>query len=81
MLFGRRVRLKQICSNPFGNLSKVVIDHFVGYGNVTKDELANLPKSCELSLSGNPESVTIQRRTGGVAQDKLVRGLSLGAVK
>lgn len=63
MSIGREVRLKRIFSNPSGNLFGVAIDHFVGYGNVTKGGLANLPRALELSLRGNPDSVTIQLGT------------------
>jgi fructose-bisphosphate aldolase, class I len=63
MSIGREVRLKNIFSNPSGNLFGVAIDHFVGYGNAVHGGLANLPKALELTMEGRPDSVTIQPGT------------------
>ncbi|RVD53093.1 aldolase, partial [Mesorhizobium sp. M2D.F.Ca.ET.140.01.1.1] len=43
MSLGTKVRLARLFSHPSGNLFGGAVDHFVGYGDVRKGGLADLP--------------------------------------
>ena len=60
MTLGKSVRLSRIFSHESGNLFGAAVDHFVGYGDVRKGGLADLPSALGRVMSVGPDSVTIQ---------------------
>lgn len=60
MTLGTTVRLARLFSHPSGNLFGGAVDHFVGYGDVRKGGLADLPGALERVMKGKPDYVSIQ---------------------
>ena len=60
MGLGAEVRLTRLFSNASGNLFGGAVDHFVGYGNVRKGGLADLPGALEKVMAAGPDYVSIQ---------------------
>lgn len=60
MSLGTRIRLARLFSNASGRLFGAAVDHFVGYGNVRRGGLANLPAALERVVAAGPDSVTMQ---------------------
>ncbi|MAM12003.1 MAG: aldolase [Rhizobiaceae bacterium] len=60
MTLGTTVRLARLFSHPSGNLFGGAVDHFVGYGDVRKGGLADLPGALERVMQGKPDYVSIQ---------------------
>lgn len=60
MTLGIKVRLARLFSHPSGNLFGGAVDHFVGYGDVRKGGLADLPGALDRVMQGKPDYVSIQ---------------------
>ncbi|WP_424929140.1 hypothetical protein [Amaricoccus tamworthensis] len=60
MTLGTQVRLSRLFSHPSGNLFGGAVDHFVGYGDVRKGGLADLPGALDRVMAGEPDYVSIQ---------------------
>jgi len=60
MGLGTDVRLARLFSHSSGNLFGAAVDHFVGYGDVRKGGLADLPGALGKIMAAGPDSVTIQ---------------------
>lgn len=60
MALGSKVRLARMFSHPSGNLFGTAVDHFVGYGNVREDGLADLPAALDRVMRAKPDYVSIQ---------------------
>lgn len=60
MTLGTTVRLARLFSHPSGNLFGGAVDHFVGYGDVRKGGLADLPGALDRVMQGKPDYVSIQ---------------------
>jgi len=54
MSLGTKVRLARLFSHPSGNLFGGAVDHFVGYGDVRKGGLADLPGALARVMVANP---------------------------
>jgi len=65
MGLGTSTRLARIFAHSSGNLFGVAMDHFIGYGDVRRGGLANLPAALDLVMGAEPDSVTI---LGGAAR-------------
>jgi class I fructose-bisphosphate aldolase len=63
MSLGTKVRLARLFSHPSGNLFGGAVDHFVGYGDVRKGGLADLPGALARVMAGKPDYVSIQPGT------------------
>jgi fructose-bisphosphate aldolase, class I len=63
MSLGTKVRLARLFSHPSGKLFGGAVDHFVGYGDVRKGGLADLPGALARVMVGKPDYVSIQPGT------------------
>jgi class I fructose-bisphosphate aldolase len=63
MSLGMATRLARIFSSRSGRLFGVAVDHFVGYGDVRRGGLADLPAALGRTMSAQPDSVTMQPGT------------------
>ena len=59
MGLGLDVRLSRLFSHTSGNLFGIAVDHFVGYGNVRKGGLSNLPEAVARCVSAGPDTMTM----------------------
>ena len=66
MGLGLDVRLSRLFSHASGNLFGIAVDHFVGYGNVRKGGLSNLPEAVARCVSAGPDTMTM---TPGTAKN------------
>lgn len=77
MTLGTQVRLSRLFSHPSGNLFGGAVDHFVGYGDVRKGGLADLPTALDRVMAGEPDYVSIQPGTARHLWPKYVGKASL----
>lgn len=63
MTLGTQVRLARMFSHPSGNMFGGAVDHFVGYGDVRKGGLSDLPTALKRVMAAKPDYVSIQPGT------------------
>jgi DhnA family fructose-bisphosphate aldolase class Ia len=63
MNIGKKIRLNRIFSRPGGRLCSVAVDHFIGYGKLTRGGgLSNLPAALKKTVAGMPAAVASFRQ-------------------
>jgi len=60
---GTRVRLSRLCGHPSGYVFVVAIDHIVGYPDIFRDGLGNLPRSTAGILGARPDAMSMSAGT------------------
>src|SRR2546430_1637162 len=64
MNIGKQIRLNRIFSHPSGRLCSVALDHFIGYGSLTRSGgLSDLPAALARVAAGLPGAVTMSKGT------------------